>query len=351
MRATVFVVCLALVAAACGGDDEPEPTTTLPTTTTRPSTTTTIRPTTTTTTTVHVGPTSPLTGLPVEDEESLDRRALVVKIDNHPNARPQSGLPHADVVLELPVEGITRLVGVFHTQDVEAVGPIRSMRPSDWQVANLFGGPLVMSGGQNWVLAVNRDNGAELIGDVGRPVTFRSGSRSAPHNLYGDTEAMRELADARGYDDDPPNPIWEIGDMPVTAQPATDIRLVFSGSLVAGWEWNGREYERSTNGAEHAWIDRDGETSRITAEVLVVLQMRTYLAQPPPGGGAARAVDSIGEGAAWIFAGGRVTEGDWSRSAGDAPFELTTPDGDTMFVPAGRVWISYFPTGQTPEWS
>jgi hypothetical protein len=350
MRATVFVVCLALVTAACGGDDDTEPTTTLPaTTTTRPTTTTTTRP--TTTTTVEAGPTSPLTGLPVEDEETLDRRALVVKIDNHPNARPQIGLPHADVMLELPVEGITRLVAVFHTQDVEQVGPIRSMRPTDWQVANLFGGPLVMSGGQNWVLNLNRNNGAELIGDVGRPVTFRSGPRSAPHNLYGNTEAMRELADARGYDDDPPDPIWEIGDMPATARRATVIRLEFSGSLVAGWEWNGREYERSTNGAEHEWIDREGEASRITTDVLVVLRMRTYLAQPPPGGGVARAVESIGEGSAWIFAGGRVTEGAWARAAGDEPFELTTGDGETMFVPAGRVWISYFPLGETPEWS
>jgi hypothetical protein len=350
MRAAVLVTCLALVAAACGGDDAADtttPTTVATTTTTRATTTT--RP--TTTTTIDDRPLSPLTGLPVDDAEMLDRRALVIKIDNHPDARPQSGLPHADVVLELPVEGITRLVGVFHTEDVDNVGPIRSMRPTDWQVALLFGGPLVMSGGQNWILARNRDNGVDLIGDVGRPVTYRISSRSAPHNLYGDTVAIRELADQRGYDDDPPDPIWEIGDMPRTAARATDIRLRFSSSLVADWAWTGSQYERNTNGVVHEWIDREGERSQVTADVLVVLQMRTYLAQPPPGGGPARAVESIGSGAAWIFAGGRVIEGRWARADGDDGFELTDEDGETMQVPAGRPWISFFPEGGQPEWS
>jgi hypothetical protein len=347
MRAPAVTLCLALV-AACGGGEAGETTTTTVAITTTLATTTTTRP--TTTTTVDDRPLSPLTGLPVDDPDALDRRALVIKIDNHPNARPQSGLPHADVVIELPVEGITRFAGVFYTEDVAEVGPIRSMRPTDWQVAALFGGPLVISGGQTWVMAENRSNGADLIGEVGRPVTYRLGSRSAPHNLYGDTVAMRQLADDRGYDDDPPQQMWEFGDLPFTAERATGIRLEFSGSLIAGWSWTGAEYERTTNGTEHDWIDRDGETSQITADVLVVLQMKTYLAQPPPGGGVARAVESIGSGAAWIFAGGRVVEGSWSRPDGTSGFELITDDGEPMPVPAGRPWISFFPDGEQPEW-
>ena len=44
---------------------------------------------------------SPFTGEPVA---SLNR-VLAVKIDNIVNARPQTGLTHADVVYVLPVEG------------------------------------------------------------------------------------------------------------------------------------------------------------------------------------------------------------------------------------------------------
>lgn len=349
MRRTVIVLCLALVASACGGNESAGTTTT--TTPPAPSTTRRTTTTTTSTTTTLTGTTSPLTGLPVADAAVLDRRAIVVKVDNHPNARPQSGLPNADMVLELPVEGISRLVGIFHTQDVTDAGPIRSIRPTDWQVAALFGGPLVVSGGQDWVVARNRDNGADIIGEVGRPQTHRSSARRAPHNLYGDTEALRTLADQRGYPDDPPRPIWEFGELPAGAPAATDIRLRFSGSLVADWHWNGTVYERTTNGAPHEWIDREGERSQVTADVLVVLSMETYLADPPPGGGAARAVESIGSGEAWVFADGAVVSGRWERRSKDDGFTLTTDDGDPMLVPPGMPWVSFFPSDAEPDWS
>ena len=42
----------------------------------------------------------PLTGLPVDDPAKAARPALVAKIDNHPDARPQSGLNKTDIVIE-----------------------------------------------------------------------------------------------------------------------------------------------------------------------------------------------------------------------------------------------------------
>ena len=351
MRATILLACLALVVAACGGDDAEGTTTTPPspstsTTSTRPTTTT--RRTTTTTT---PGEIAPLTGLPVEDAELLDRRAIVVKIDNHPNSRPQTGLSDADMVIELPVEGISRLVGVFHSIDVGTVGPVRSLRPTDWQVAALFDAPLVVSGGQSWVISRNRDKGAYIIGEIGAPVTFRSSSRRAPHNLYVDVGAARDRADEVELSDDPPAPIWEFGDLPSDTGAATHIRLEFSSSLVAGWEWSRGVYRRTTNGAVHEWIDADGDAAQIEADVLVVLSMDTYLASPPPGGGAARAVESVGSGDAWVFARGRVVEGSWSRESSEDGFTLTTVDGEPLAVPAGRAWVSFFPDDEIPEWS
>lgn len=351
MRAAILLACLALVAAACGGDDAEDTTTT---TTTVSTSTTTTRPTTTTrrtTTTTVPGDLAPLTGLPVADADLLDRRAVVVKIDNHPNARPQTGLPHADMVIELPVEGISRLVGVFHSTDVGTAGPIRSLRPTDWQVAALFDAPIVVSGGQSWVITRNRDNGAYIIGEIGAPVTFRSSSRRAPHNLYVDVAAARERADEVELSDEPPTPIWEFGDMPLGAGRATEVRLEFSSSLVAGWEWDAGVYRRTTNGAVHEWIDGSGEASQIEADVLVVLSMETYLASPPPGGGVARAVESIGSGDAWVFAGGRVVEGSWARDSADDGFTLTDADGEPLPVPPGHAWVSFFPDGNSPEWS
>jgi hypothetical protein len=352
-RTAVIAIVLALVVAACGGGDAETTTTpsTRPTTTTstRPTTTTSTRPT-TTTTEEDTGPRSPLNGLPVDDPATLERRALVVKIDNHVNARPQSGLASTDAMLELPVEGITRLVAVFHTGDSDRIGPIRSVRPTDWQVARLFDGPLVVSGGQNWVIRRNLDNDADIIGDVGSPVTFRSSSRSAPHNLYGDTEAIRALADDRDYPDEPPAQLWAFGPLPEGGEAAETIRIDFSDSLVAGWEWDGSEYLRSTNGVEHDWITDDGETEQIRADVIVVLVTDAGLVQPPPGGGVAMGVDSIGSGRAVVFADGRVVEGSWSRPRASAPIALETAEGEPLTVPPGHPWITFVPRDGEIDW-
>ncbi len=352
MRLTSLLLVAALALAACSGADAVESTTTtLAPTTTVTRATTTLPPTTTTTEAPSTdGPTSPINGLVVDDEALLDRRALVVKIDNHPNARPQTGLSEADAVIELMVEGTTRLAAVFHTGEAETVGPIRSMRPTDGQLARLFDAPLVTSGGQDWVASLVRDTGTKIIGEVGRPQTFRSSSRSAPHNLYGNTPAIRQLADSLGYEDAPPQPLWAFGEMPNDADAATEITLPFISGLVVRWAWDGEKYTKTTNGVTHNWVLPDGEQEQMWAETMVVLEMLTYTQSPPPGGGPAKAVESVGSGNAYVFADGRVTVGTWERDTLGDTFTLTS-DGETMVVPPGKLWIGFFDRDQTPSWS
>src|SRR5256712_13824839 len=59
----------------------------------------------------------PLTGKPLR-LGSPDKRALLVKIDNVPLARPHYGLTQADMAFEILVEGpATRLAAGLHSQD------------------------------------------------------------------------------------------------------------------------------------------------------------------------------------------------------------------------------------------
>ncbi len=347
-RISRLVVALAVIVAACG-DAAAETTTTTAVSTTTTTTTTTTLPPSTTTTTQPGRPASPINGLPPEDETQLDQRGYLIKIDNHPNARPQTGILEADGVVELPVEGITRLAAILHMGSPEVIGPIRSARPTDYQLSVLIGGPLVVSGGQDWVMAENRQGGAEIIGDVGRPQTFRSADRRAPHNLYLRTGPLRELAEDRGYADDPPAPLWAYGPLPLGAEPAETITLDFSPSLVAGWTWDGSKYLRTTNGVEHDWIDSDGTVAQIAVDTLVVIYIDTFL-KSHPGGGPAQAAISIGSGRALVFAGGKVAEGQWERRAPTDPFSLTTDDGSLLTVPPGFPWISLFPRDRRVSW-
>ncbi|HWJ80121.1 MAG TPA: DUF3048 domain-containing protein, partial [Niallia sp.] len=72
-------------------------------------------------------PIYPLTGLPSK-KESTDR-AVSVMINNHPKARPQTGLADADIVYEALAEGeVTRFLAIFQSSKPEKIGPIRSSR-------------------------------------------------------------------------------------------------------------------------------------------------------------------------------------------------------------------------------
>jgi hypothetical protein len=64
-------------------------------------------------TTSSAGPVFPLLGTPVTDAAAASRVALVAKIDNHPNARPQTGLNKADIVFEENVESLVLKTSTF----------------------------------------------------------------------------------------------------------------------------------------------------------------------------------------------------------------------------------------------
>ena len=72
----------------------------------------------------------PLTGLKVANPALLDRRPMLIKVQNLPrDSRPQWGLSAADLVFEYYTEeGGTRFSPIFYGTDADTVGPIRSGR-------------------------------------------------------------------------------------------------------------------------------------------------------------------------------------------------------------------------------
>jgi hypothetical protein len=354
MRRSHFlsVVAFALILAACTGANADEATTT----TTPTTTTSTTRPTTTateatTTTETAPGPASPLNGLPAEDPTLLDRGVMAVKIDNHWNARPQSGLQEADAVYELVVEaGLTRFIALFHDNDSDYLGPMRSGRPTDPTLLLPLGATFTISGAQDWVAARIVGAGVPLIGEV-RPATFRITSRRAPHNLYVDTAQLREYAAVRGYASEPPPNLFQWGEVTPAAAGAESITVSFSPETTALWEWDGEQYLRTTNGEVHEWITRDGETAPLTADTLIVLFARRYTASPSNGSGSSvPAMETVGTGRALAFFDGGVTEGTWARDSIDQMFLLSDADGNELTIPPGTPWISLVPDTRSVTW-
>jgi len=370
----VGLILLIVVLAALFGGGSSTPTTTAAPPTTQAATTTTTSTTSTTPTTVPVGEASPLNGIPAEDPANLNRRVLAVKIDNHPDAKPQSGIQDADLVFELPVEGITRLIALFHDNDSDYLGPIRSGRPTDPTLIKPAGATFIISGAQPWIQAVISAAEVDRLEEP-RPGTFRIDERFAPHNLYGNTDELRGVADEAGYSDDPPTEWWAIGDF-AGGDPAPEVFLNWAPGDRVLWTWDGTQYLRFHNELPHNWIanlsapstegsteEDEGEEGdepaaeaeptegQLSTDVLVVVMADAYVASPPGGDGSAvPAMETVGTGTVHIFANGEHIEGAWERTEIDQPFLLTAADGAPLLVPPGRPWVSIFPQGELIQW-
>ncbi len=336
---------LAAGAAACsGGDGESSaPTSTDAATTTAASTTSTsststtstVAPTTTeaiTTTTEPPVPVYPLTGLVMTDPFIGALPALVVKIDNAPGARPQSGMNEADIVVEEIVnDNLTRFAFVFQSQGADPVGPIRSGRLQDIDLFGAFNHPLfAWSGGNRTVTDAIRASDLVDIGPSRAAVYFRSSDRKAPHNLYSNTGALWSQAPEGSQ---PPQQqfAYRAADEAVAGVPSAGVALVLD-SIDVRWDWDPAAglYRRTMENRVH----EDALSGPVTTNNVVVLEM-SYL----PGISDSPDAQTIGSGRAFVFTGGNYVEATWSRADRLLPFTLTAADGSVVELTPGRTFI------------
>ena len=71
---------------------------------------------------------SKFAGRPISEADNA-KLPLAVMIDNSPDARMHAGIRQADMIFEMRVEGTyTRYLAIFHSQEADLLGPIRSAR-------------------------------------------------------------------------------------------------------------------------------------------------------------------------------------------------------------------------------
>lgn len=345
-RTLVFVAAGAALAASCGGGDGGDPTTTAVTAvvvTTAPSTSTTAAPQATSTAgpSTTVAPrTDPFTGRLSSDPAKTDRPALVVKVDNAPErgVEPQIGLEKADIVIEEIVEGVTRFAVVFHSQDADKVGPIRSARTTDVDLLSQFSNPLFAWSGANGgtVRAVRE---SKRLYDVGNESGFdnlyyRERGRVAPHNLFSGTP---QLYSAWSFPQKPPTPIFSYradGVAPTGGEAVAKGIAVQMASTNVVWVWNVDDKRWQRTHYNRAHLDGDGNQHAVENVVILFTEYRRSPADPK----SPEAV-SVGEGEAWVLTDGQLVSGKWTRADPLAPYQLVDASGKTIELTVGRTWI------------
>ena len=293
-----------------------------------------------------------LTGLPNTDPTTLNRPAMVVKIDNHPSARPQMGINQADIIFEENVEKLTRLAAVFQSEGSDPVGPIRSGRIQDIDLLGSLNKPLfVWSGGNAQVTAAIKKS--DLF-DLSYTVANKNGGfrrdndRSAPHNLVAETTKLWTLSPA---DSTAPQAQFsyrsESDAAAATAKPIAGLKVSMDGVKVQ-WDWD------ATIGEFLRIQDKtpviDAADVQLTVPNVVVLEVEYTNSYSPTS-------KTLGSGKVYVFTNGTLIEGTWERTDRLKPFLLKDSSGEVIKLTPGQTFVevaraaktAVVPVGANPD--
>lgn len=303
-------------------------------------------------------------------------RPLGVMIENHADARPQSGLTGADVVYEAVAEGgITRFLALFYCQDAGQVGPIRSARTYFIDFASEYGNfPLYAHvGGANQPGPADALSQLDTYGwtgnndmnqfSIGFPTFWRDYDRlghtaATEHTMYSTVQKLwdfaaksRELTnvDSKGKSWDTSFiPYTFTDDASVSERGASQtVHLEFwesaGSSYFVDWTFDPKTnlYKRAVGGSAH--IDRNNN-KQITAKNIVVLSMVELNADDGYENNVHLLYKDKGTGKATIFKDGKQIKGTWQKDSRTGRTIVKDANGAQVKFDRGLIWFEILPT-------
>ncbi len=302
-------------------------------------------------------------------------RPLGVMIENHQEARPQSGLSKSDVVYEAVAEGgITRFLTIFYCNDADFVGPVRSARTYFLDFISEYADyPLYAHVG-----GANTDGPANALGQiegygwqsyndlnqfsVGFPTYWRDYERlghpvATEHTMYSTTQKLWDLGAQRkltnvnkeGAKWDENFVQYAFKDSPSASARPTSQTVSFNfwegyGDYAVKWSYDSssNSYLRFNGGQKH--LDKiNGQ--QLSAKDVVVLFMRESRANDGYEGNLHMLYGTKGTGKALIFMDGKQVVGTWSKKNRTARTIIKDDKGQEIKFTRGRIWFEILGTG------
>lgn len=307
-------------------------------------------------------------------------RPLGVMIENHEEAKPQSGLSKADIIYEAVAEGgITRFLAVYYCQDTEKLGPVRSARTYYLDFISEYGDkPLYAHvGGANTdgpadALSQIDDYGWTGLNDlnqfsIGFPTFWRDYERlpgvATEHTMYSTTEKLWKVAAKRGLTNvDGKDVPWDQKftpwvfkeDSPLADRPdSSSVEFSFwqsYGDYSVKWVYDKETnlYKRYNGGTSH--LDKN-TNEQLKAKTIVLVFMTEDNADDGYEDNVHLLYDTKGSGKATIILDGTKIEGTWQKKDRLSRMKFIDAQGNEIELNKGQIWIEVLPVGITPKFS
>lgn len=316
----------------------------------------------------------PLTGVKYGKDQKQwweTHRPLGVMIENHLDARPQSGIQAADITYEAVAEGgITRTLNIYYCQDAGIVGPVRSARTYFLDLVSEYGEfPLYAHvGGANTpgpadALGQIIDYGWQSYNDlsqfsIGFPTFRRDESRlgrevATEHTMYSVTSKLWEVGAERKLTNvDEDGKSWDETFTPYTfkssATPGSSqtVSIPWSGgSYSVEWAYTPKEnvYLRKNGGVAHT--DRNTK-KQLSATNVVILFMKESHANDGYENNAHMLYGTKGEGNALVFSEGKQIKATWEKADRQSHLALKDSSGKDIEFSPGKIWFTVLGIGE-----
>ena len=312
-------------------------------------------------------------------------RPLGVMIENHVEARPQSGLFAADVIYEAVAEGgITRFLAMYYCQDAGIVGPVRSARTHYIAFLSEYGeNPLYAHvGGAH----CDRQTGsgcangakADALGQIQKyrwggyndldqfglsaPTFVRDDTRlgrpvATEHTVYATTTRLWEAATKRGLTDvDEQGNKWDSGfvqytfkdDAKAKERPQSqNIHVAFwegYDDFNVDWQYSSKDNLYLRNHGSQPHKDRNTDT-QLSAKNIVILYMVESSANDGYDNNLHLLYKTTGSGKAIVFQNGQRIDGSWSKDDRTDRLILSGQNGKSIDFVRGTIWFQIVPVG------
>lgn len=286
--------------------------------------------------------TAPFTG--IGTDVKIENRPIMVMVNNHPKARPQSGLDKADIVYEILAEGeVTRFVAIYQSQKPEVIGPVRSIRPYYIQVGAGFDAVMVHAGGSEDALETLARSDYSAINEITNGGYFwREKFRKAPHNLYTDVNRIEQAMKDKGMrmrSELPYFPFLPADSQITQGEVATSVDVTFHSAYKASYQYDAssKKYLRYTEGKPHVDLSTN---QQLAATNLIVIASKHQVLDSE----GRRAVDVVGPGDGYLFQQGKARKVKWKRSGGVIRVYTDASYAEELPLLPGNTWINIVPT-------